>query len=110
MFKQGEHIYFAFLNGKAAIDSQHRPRMYRSRKHFESAAPQYLIESAELAEYVPAVHGEWKVFEVSRYMKSGEFMDCNVYECNNCGRRTVIREKFCPNCGAKMDLNKEKKK
>ena len=55
MFKQGEHIYFAFLNGKAAIDRQRKPRTYRSRKHFESAAPQYLIESAKLVEYAPIV-------------------------------------------------------
>ena len=58
MFKQGEHIYFAFLNGKAALDSQHRPRMYKSRKNFESAARRYLIESAELVEYAPIAQAD----------------------------------------------------
>ena len=26
-----------------------------------------------------------------------------VYHCSLCGRRTVIREAYCPQCGAKME-------
>lgn len=116
MFKQGEHIYFAFLNGKAAIDSQHRPRMYKSRKNFESAAPQYLIESGELAEYAPLMRADWLNFTA----------DFSMAECSLCGNLYEVSPeekpsseyfeafkqfyRFCPNCGAKMDLNKEKKK
>jgi len=110
MFKQGEHIYFAFLNGKAVLDRQRRPRMYRSRKHFESAAPQYLIESAELVKYVPEKQGEWEKYTKSQYLCFDTYQDVVIYSCSKCGRETIITTKFCPDCGAKMDLNKEKKK
>ena len=26
-----------------------------------------------------------------------------VYHCDKCNRRTVVKEKYCPNCGAKME-------
>ena len=28
---------------------------------------------------------------------------CVYYICSNCGRRTVIQDKFCPNCGFMME-------
>lgn len=28
--------------------------------------------------------------------------DVTVYYCSNCGRRTVVRENYCPSCGKKM--------
>lgn len=116
MFKQGEHIYFAFLNGKAATDSQRRPRMYKSRKNFESAAPRYLIESADLVEYAPLMRAVWLNFTA----------DFSVAECSLCGNLYEVSPeekpcseyfevfkqsyRFCPNCGAQMGLSKEKKK
>jgi len=32
-----------------------------------------------------------------------EYKEHVVYHCSLCGRRTVIREAYCPTCGAKME-------
>ena len=51
--------------------------------------------------------GYWKGL-TSRYWKankdgySGEYKDYIFYKCSVCGRKTVIRENFCPSCGKKM--------
>ena len=66
-------------------------------------------------EKVPAVdtalvaHGRWKAYSVphwtKRYDDNGdpEYKYYDEYVCSACGRRTVIKENFCPKCGAKMD-------
>ena len=51
--------------------------------------------------------GYWKCYTKSAYHgcdKYGEpiWRDINAYLCSRCKRRTVIKEKYCPNCGAKM--------
>lgn len=55
-------------------------------------------------------HGEWKEFTVSTYRGTDEWGEPiwgkgKKFICERCGRRTVIRENFCPNCGA--DMRKE---
>jgi hypothetical protein len=51
--------------------------------------------------------GHWKSFTHSAYHgidDDGEpiWREVKVYHCNLCNRRTVIKENYCPNCGAKM--------
>ena len=51
--------------------------------------------------------GEWKEFTVSTYRGTDEWGEPKwgkgkKFICKRCGRRTVIRENFCPNCGADM--------
>lgn len=51
--------------------------------------------------------GRWKAFTHSAYHGNDEdgepiWREVTVYHCNLCNRRTVIKEKYCPNCGAKM--------
>ena len=54
-------------------------------------------------------HGKWNGWTSTHW--TGKKDDCGdpiykehiYYKCSECGRRTVIREKFCPNCGARMD-------
>ena len=52
-------------------------------------------------------HGHWDCYCCSRFlgMKDGEprWADGKYYYCSLCRRRTVIRENYCPECGAKMD-------
>lgn len=52
------------------------------------------IEAIPAADVAPVVHGRWK-----RYGR-------NLGECSNCGEIVNIRYNYCPNCGAKMDLEK----
>ena len=51
--------------------------------------------------------GKWRAFTHSAYHGNDEdgepiWREVTVYHCNLCNRRTVIKEKYCPNCGAKM--------
>ena len=54
-FKEGESIYIAFSNGKTALDSQNKPRMYKTRKQFELKFPSFCMGHAKLVEYAPVV-------------------------------------------------------
>lgn len=52
--------------------------------------------------------GHWKGFIHSAYHDTDEYgepiwREVTIYHCSQCNRRTVIKEKFCPNCGAKME-------
>ena len=60
------------------------------------------------ADVQPAVHAEWIGFTRSAFLccdPTGEpiFRDTTVWKCSHCGRNTVVRDNFCPNCGARMD-------
>lgn len=62
------------------------------------------------AEVAPVRHGRWEGYSHSIYCgidADGEpvYRDGVVYYCSNpkCRRKTVIKENYCPNCGARMD-------
>ena len=59
--KQGQHIFIAFQDGEAVLDSQLRPRMYKSREQFEKSFPVWRDGKAELVEYAPTLTppNEW---------------------------------------------------
>ena len=61
-----------------------------------------------IADAVPVRHGLWEGYSHSRYCGIDDFgdpiyKDGVVYYCSKCRRKTVIKERYCPNCGAKMD-------
>ena len=71
------------------------------------------IESFETMDVEPVRHGKWKgytrvAFHGMDKSDNPIYRDIIVWHCGCCGRRTVIRENYCPNCGAKMDLEEEK--
>ena len=77
-----------------------------------------LLAPEEFAEYFdelptadvePVRHERWEGYIRSRYCGLDEhydpiYRDGIVYYCSNpkCRRKTVIKENYCPNCGAKM--------
>ena len=68
------------------------------------------LASVPAADVVPVMHGWWEGYTRSRYIGCDEYgdpryVDGVVYYCSNprCRRRTVIKERYCPSCGAKMD-------
>lgn len=72
------------------------------------------INRTPAADVEPVRHGRWEGYTHSRYCGNDEygnpvFRDGVVYYCSNpkCRRKTVIKENFCPSCGAKMDLEDE---
>lgn len=71
------------------------------------------VRCAAIADVAPVVHGKWR--EVTRPVyygidKQGNsiYRDRSVYYCSECNRKTVIKEKYCPDCGTKMDLEEDK--
>ena len=53
------------------------------------------MKSADVAE---VVHGRWI------WNEEGEIDWEQFYRCSNCGDKEYWESNFCPNCGAKMDL------
>lgn len=57
----------------------------------------------------PVVHGQWKAYSVPHWTKrfddngDPEYKCHNEYVCSICRRRTIVKENFCPTCGARMD-------
>lgn len=101
--KKGESIYIPFIDGESVLDSQNRPRMYKSVEQFKKSYPGYREGAPnELVEYAPVVRGRW-----IDYSEPNEDGNCQCY-CSNCYAGDVQRvgEKvpYCWKCGAKMDL------
>lgn len=61
------------------------------------------------ADVAPVVHGRWNGYTTSAFYGTDDFgepiyRDATFYCCSICNRKSIIKEKFCPNCGAKCDL------
>ena len=74
----------------------------------------YFDRAAKMLELLPAAdvatvrHGFWRAFTNPRYCgldDSGDpiYRDGVLYYCSECARKTVIKERYCPDCGAKME-------
>lgn len=65
--------------------------------------------NAEVGNAEPVRHGKWKWLSCTydRVPKEKE------YECSECHHKTIVHgddmpwEKYCPNCGAKMDAERK---
>ena len=52
----------------------------------------------DAADVAPVRHGWWT------WNEEGEIDWEQFYRCSNCGDKEYWESNFCPNCGAKMDL------
>lgn len=50
------------------------------------------INNIPAADVTPVVHGRWEPYRK------------NLGKCSECGEVVQIRSNYCPDCGAKMDL------
>jgi hypothetical protein len=59
--EKGQHIFIAFQNGKAVLDSQLRPRMYTSLENADKWTPTVNKGKIEYVEYAPTLTppNEW---------------------------------------------------
>ena len=68
------------------------------------------IANRPIIDAEPVRHGHW---ETKEYTPEDSFDDWIVIHhkevCSECGKGQGERSKFCPNCGAKMDLEEEDK-
>lgn len=56
------------------------------------------ISDMPAADVAEVVHGRWI------WNEEGEIDWEQFYRCSNCGDKEYWESNFCPNCGAKMDL------
>ena len=56
-----------------------------------------------ISDVAPVVHGKWEL----RHEGYGHYWECSACNTNPCIYVTR-NTKFCPNCGAKMDLEEDK--
>lgn len=67
------------------------------------------IDNLPVADVAPVKHGTWIEVEGDKLVgidSNGKDM-YRYYRyniCAKCGKRNAIKSNFCPNCGAKMDL------
>lgn len=57
------------------------------------------LENAPTIEAMPVRHGEW--YEIVTHNGCTPDYDC---VCSRCGKSGIAYYKYCPHCGAKMDL------
>lgn len=81
--------------------------------NYTSAEIESMLSNLPVADVAPVVHGKWREVTRSVYCgmdKQGNpiYRDRSVYYCSECNRKTVIKEKYCPDCSAKMDLEEDK--
>lgn len=65
-----------------------------------------MFDEVPAADVAPVVHGLWESVDSSywRWTPSGGVSVAHItYRCERCGRGTVVKTDYCPNCGAKMD-------
>lgn len=78
----------------------------------EDLCPATVLSRLPAADVAPVVHAKWEGWTASAFYgldDLGEpiYRDAIFYRCSICRRKSVIKEKFCPNCGAKMDLEED---
>lgn len=67
------------------------------------------IQALPVEDVAPVVHGRWGGWTTPAFYGMDDFgepiyRDAIFYRCSICGRKSAIKENFCPNCGAKLDL------
>ena len=60
-----------------------------------------LVNGVSSANVAPVRHGRWSEENI---IACGGFVR-EYYECSICFGRNTCRSKYCPNCGARMDVN-----
>lgn len=95
----------AMREDKMAIEYIDREKAKRLL-HIEYAyAAEQLLDEVPAADVAPVVHGRWESVDSSywRWTPSGGVSVAHItYRCERCGRGTVVKTDYCPNCGAKM--------
>lgn len=66
------------------------------------------MDEFTVADARPVVHAKWIGYTTSGFYGCDDLgnpicRDRTFYCCSKCRRKTVIKENYCPRCGAKMD-------
>lgn len=75
--------------------------------------PAAVLSRLPAADVAPVVHGRWEGWTTPAFYGLDDFgepiyRDATFYRCSICSRKSAIKEKFCPSCGAMMDLEESR--
>ena len=94
---EGEKLYIPFIDGESVLDSQLRPRIYKSVEQFDKKYPYSDVEKVKLVEYAPVKESKW-----IQLNKTQE------HYCERCGASFNLYAYckndylYCPQCGSRM--------
>lgn len=74
-----------------------------SREHYAYSVVLNEVLNRPAADVVPVVHGRWSESKEHFYLNNGCKEWINFY-CSECDAPNNSPTDYCPNCGAKMDL------
>jgi len=79
----------------------------------EDLCPAAVLNRLPAADVAPVVHGRWEGWTTPAFYGLDDFgepiyRDATFYRCSICSRKSAIKEKFCPSCGAMMDLEESR--
>lgn len=74
----------------------------------EIRPPFAVVRDFPAADVAPVVHGRWEGWITPAFYGLDDFgepiyRDATFYRCSICSRKSAIKEKLCPSCGAMMD-------
>ena len=89
-------------------DSIDRAAAITSPLWAEDLCPAAVLNRLPAADVAPVVHGRWEGWITPAFYGLDDFgepiyRDATFYRCSICSRKSAIKEKFCPSCGAMMD-------
>lgn len=90
---RGESVFFQFRNGKSVLNSQCKPRMFKTAE--KATLGVNYIDTDDVVEYAEVVHGRWVEKNWNWYCS-----ECDKPEYK--GYIPAEPSAYCPNCGAKM--------
>lgn len=97
--EKGQHIFIAFQNGKAVLDSQLRPRIYTSLENADKWTPTVNKGKIEYVEYAPTLTPPNEPFTVTEVCPNCESEITMAWSTIDNGYKA-----FCPICGNRLML------
>ena len=76
-----------------------------AQTYFDRAAK--MLELLPAADVAPVRHWRWIGVDSSYWRwthDGGHTVEHITFRCPECARKSIIKTNYCPNCGAKMDL------
>lgn len=71
---------------------------------YEKAYCFELIRNIAVADVSPVVHGRWVIVDDGVMIGDGKHLECSV--CHT-WKKDRIKTDYCPNCGARMDIERQ---
>lgn len=96
------------LSQKAADEWRNDHAFYQAGTLIDSlcSAIENLLAEQDETNVSPVVHERWIASDIVTISQRNRAIHSQIFSCSHCGKSNGrIKKPYCPNCGAKMDLN-----